>query len=288
MFGLQEGLRIMTERIDSHHHLWQFNAAEFDWIDDRMKVLQRDYLSADLEKVLHAENIDGAVAVQARQSIDETEWLLAMAARCECIRGVVGWAPLADSELERALDALASNPILKGFRHVIQAEPDENYILREDFNRGISALTKAGLVFDILILERQLPQAIEFVSRHPRQRFVLDHIGKPAIADHRYEPWRTNIARLAERENVSCKVSGMVTEASWQSWSEDDLRPYWDSVLEAFTPQRLMFGSDWPVCLVASSYSRWLEVVHKWVRRLSAPEQERILGATATEVYQLG
>ena len=288
MFGLQESLRIMTERIDSHHHLWQFNAAEFDWIDDRMKVLQRDYLPADLGKVLNAENIDGAVAVQARQSVDETEWLLAAAAGCGCIRGVVGWAPLANSEFERALDALASNRILKGLRHVIQAEPDENYILREDFNRGISALTKAGLVFDILILERQLPQAIEFVSRHPRQRFVLDHIGKPAIAVHRLEPWRTNIARLAERENVSCKVSGMVTEASWRSWREDDLRPYWDCVLEAFTPRRLMFGSDWPVCLVASSYSRWVEVVRGWVRRLSAPEQERVLGATAIEVYQLG
>ena len=287
MFGLPEDRRTMTERIDSHHHLWRYNDAEFDWIDDRMKCLQRDFLPSDLEALLTPQSIDGTVVVQARQSLEETNWLLRVAAECATIRGVVGWAPVSGTSFEKELERLASNLALKGLRHVIQAEPDENYILREDFNRGISVLTKIGLVFDILILERHLPQAIDFVDRHPNQLFVLDHIGKPAIMEKTYDPWQSNIARLAERENVYCKVSGMVTEASWATWKEDDLTPYWDCVLHAFTPGRLMFGSDWPVCLVASSYEKWFEVARGWIRHLSATEQERILGGTAIEVYGL-
>ena len=277
----------MTERIDSHHHLWRYNAAEYDWINDRMRCLQRDFLPSDLEELLRARSIDGSVVVQARQSLEETNWLLAAAADSGTIRGVVGWAPVASASFEEELEQLKSNRILKGLRHVIQAEPDENYILREDFNRGIAALSSTGLVFDVLILERHLPQAIEFVDRHPNQQFVLDHLGKPAIAAKTHEPWRSNIARLAERENVYCKVSGMVTEASWANWKEDDLAPYWDWVLHAFTPRRLMFGSDWPVCLLASSYEKWFEVVRGWIRHLSAAEQERILGGTAIEAYGL-
>jgi L-fuconolactonase len=277
----------MTERIDSHHHLWRYNAVEFDWIDDSMSCLRRDYLPRDLEDVLQADGIDGSIVVQARQSLEETNWLLAAAAGCAAIRGVVGWAPVASASFERELEEIVSNRALKGLRHVIQAEPDKNYILREDFNRGISALANTGLVFDLLIFECQLPQTIEFVDRHPNQRFVLDHIGKPAVALGKLEPWRTNLIELAKRENVSCKVSGMVTEVSWKSWTEDDLRPYWDCVLDAFTPRRLMFGSDWPVCVVASSYSIWFQWVLGWSGQLSASEQKRIMGATATEVYSL-
>jgi L-fuconolactonase len=277
----------MIERIDSHQHLWRYNAAEYGWIDDRMLSLRRDFLLPDLEAVTSGARIRGTVAVQARQALEETEWLLGVAASSKCIRGVVGWAPIASEDFDRHLEKLGSYPALKGLRHIIQAEQDENYILRNDFNRGIAALGKAGLVFDILILERHLPQTIEFVDRHSNVKFILNHVAKPDILNRRSEPWRTNITKLAERDNVYCKVSGMVTEASWSSWREVDLQPYWEAVLSAFSPRRLLFGSDWPVCLLASSYQRWFEVVCGWIHQLTTQEQERILGGTAAEVYGL-
>jgi L-fuconolactonase len=275
------------ERIDAHHHLWKYNAGEYAWIDDSMRVLQRDFLPADLEDILQSAGVAGAIAVQARQSLEETNWLLSLAAESSVIRGILGWAPIASREFEAQLASLLTHTRLKGLRHLIQAEPDDNYILRDDFNRGISAMLPSGLVFDILILEKHLPQAIAFVDRHPNQVFVLDHIAKPAISRKEMEPWRSNILKLAERSNVYCKVSGMATEANWNSWSEADLRPFWDTVLAAFGPQRLLFGSDWPVCLVASSYIRWFTIVDRWASELSADEQECVLGATASEVYRL-
>lgn len=275
------------ERIDAHNHLWKYNAGEYAWIDDSMRVLQRDFLPADLEDILQSAGVAGAIAVQARQSLEETNWLLSLAAESSVIRGILGWAPIASREFEAQLASLLTHTRLKGLRHLIQAEPDDNYILRDDFNRGISAMLPSGLVFDILILEKHLPQAIAFVDRHPNQVFVLDHIAKPAISRKEMEPWRSNILKLAERSNVYCKVSGMATEANWNCWSEADLRPFWDTVLAAFGPQRLLFGSDWPVCLVASSYIRWFTIVDRWASELSADEQEYVLGATASEVYRL-
>jgi L-fuconolactonase len=277
----------MIERIDSHQHLWRYNAAEYEWIDDRMLTLRRDFLLPDLDAAASSAGISGTVVVQARQTLEETEWLLSLAAHSKCIRGVVGWAPIAGEDFERHLETLGSYPALKGLRHVIQAEHDDNYILGDDFNRGITALGRAGLVFDLLILERHLPRTIEFVDRHPNLKFILNHVAKPDIANQRIDTWRTNIAKLAERDNVYCKVSGMVTEASWSGWTEADLLPYWEAVLGAFTPRRLMFGSDWPVCLVASEYRRWFEVVCGWVQQLTKQEEDRILGGTAAGVYGL-
>jgi L-fuconolactonase len=272
--------------IDAHHHLWHYSAAEYDWIDDRMTALQRDFLLADLVVELGKAGIDGAVTVQARQTLEETKWLLELAQSCDVIHGVVGWAPLAAPDFEDSVAALATNPKLVGLRHVVQAEP-KGFLDDPGFNRGIRALQKIGLVYDLLIVESQLEEAIRFVDRHPHQTFVLDHIAKPRIAAAVIEPWRTHIQELSRRSNVSCKLSGMVTEDSWSSWSLESLRPFFDVVVEAFGPDRLMAGSDWPVCLVATSYPRWWQVLHDYFADFSDKERAAIFGATATRIYNL-
>ena len=278
----------MAERIDAHHHLWQFNEEEYGWLrESGMAALERDFLVADLEREMAAAGMDGAVAVQARQTMEETRWLLGLAKESKAIRGVVGWAPIAAPEFPAVLEELRADGDLKGLRHVIQGEPDENYILREDLNAGIRRLRGSSLVYDILIFERHLPQTIRFVDAHPEQCFVLDHVGKPRILADVLEPWATNIRELARRENVWCKVSGMVTEADWKTWSAETLRPYLDVVTEAFGPQRLMAGSDWPVCLAATGYKQWFEVLEQYVAKFSFTERDAILGGTAKRVYGL-
>jgi L-fuconolactonase len=276
-----------TIRIDSHHHLWRYDPQEYGWIDDNMKVIRHDFLPPHIEQEIQAAGIDGVVTVQAHQSVAETEWLLDLASQNAFMQGVVGWAPLTDLEVREVLGMLATNPKLKAVRHVIQGEPDANYVLREDFSRGIRALPEFGLVYDILIFERQLPQTIRFVDQHPNQVFVLDHIAKPRIGDRVTSPWAENMHELAKRPNVYCKLSGMVTEADYHGWTERDLQPYFDVALEAFGPRRLMFGSDWPVCLVAVSYQRWFNIVSGIVERFSEDERDRIFGGTAAEAYKL-
>lgn len=273
--------------IDSHHHFWSYDAAEYGWIDDSMKRLRRDFLPADLEQEIQAAGIDGVVSVQARQTLEETEWLLSFCESNKFIRGVVGWVPLSDSGVRHPLEKLASQPQLKAVRHVVQDEPDDEFLLREDFNQGVSLLHGFGLVYDILIFERHLPVAIQFVDRHPDQVFVLDHIAKPQIGKLLLEPWRENIRELAKRPNVYCKVSGMVTEADYHRWTPAQLLTYWETVLEAFGPKRLMFGSDWPVCLVACEYIRWFEIVTQLASKLSDPEQAALFGGTAIAAYSL-
>jgi L-fuconolactonase len=274
-------------KIDSHHHFWSYSAAEYPWIGDSMTALRRDFLPGHLKAEIAAAGIDGVVSVQARQSVRETEWLLSLADAEPFIKGVVGWVPLARTDVRSTLAKLAANPKLRGVRHVVQDEPDDRFILGADFNRGVSALREFGLVYDILIFERQLAPAIEFVDRHPRQVFVLDHIAKPRIKAGALDPWRANIGELARRENVFCKISGMVTEADWRTWSEERLRPYFDVALEAFGPKRLMFGTDWPVCLVAASYSRWTEGVTHFSSSLSADEKQSLFGEAAITAYGL-
>lgn len=277
----------MAERIDAHHHLWRYSKEEYAWINGGMAALARDFLTADLEKDVAACGIQGTVAVQARQTLEETNWLLDLAGKSNLIRGVVGWAPIASPEFPAVLEKMQPFGKLKGLRHVIQDEPDDRFILRPDFNAGIAMLRQYSMVYDILIFERQLPAAIAFADRHPNQIFVLDHIAKPRIRDHQLEPWRSNISEIARRENVYCKVSGMVTQADWSNWSEADLRPYFDIVLEAFGPKRLMAGSDWPVCTLAASYQRWNSTLRELLRLLSAAEQEMISGDVASSVYDL-
>jgi L-fuconolactonase len=277
----------MGERIDAHHHLWRYSKEEYPWINAGMAALARDFLPADLEKETAACGILGTIAVQARQSLEETKWLLDLSAESNLIRGVVGWAPIASAEFPAILERLQPFGKLKGLRHVIQDEPDEEFILGADFNAGVAKLRNYSLVYDILIFERHLPAAIRFVDRHPHQAFVLDHIAKPRIREQELEPWKTNIRELARRENVYCKVSGMITEADWANWSENDLLPYVDTVLQAFGPKRLMAGSDWPVCTLAGSYQQWNSALRELLWPLSADEQEMILGGVASMVYGL-
>jgi L-fuconolactonase len=277
----------VAERIDAHHHLWWYSAEEYAWLDEPMKELRRDFLPVDLMREIAAAGIDGTVAVQARQTMDETRWLLRQADECDAIRGVVGWAPIAGEDFPEVMEEFEDRPKLKGLRHVIQGEKDENYILREDFNSGIRAMLGSGLVYDILIYERHLPQAIEFVDEHPQQVFVLDHMAKPMIAAGVMEPWAQRMRELGERENVWCKVSGMVTEAEWTGWNAETLRPYLDTVVESFGVERLMVGSDWPVCLVASEYGRWFEVLRDYFAGFSDAERHAVFGTTAINVYGL-
>jgi L-fuconolactonase len=277
----------MTDRIDAHHHLWHYNKQEHDWIGAGMETIARDFTASDLQAELAPCEISGSIVVQACQTLRETEWLLDLAADSPLIRGVVAWAPIADRNFPKVLEALKTHKKLKGLRHVIQAEPDDEFILRSDFNAGIGALAGSGLIYDILIYERHLPAAMKFVDRHPGQIFVLDHLAKPRIKEQLLEPWRTNLFELAKRENVYCKLSGMVTEASRDNWSAADLRPYIDAALEVFGPSRLMFGSDWPVCLLACSYQRWMETVTGFLRELSLAEQDLVFGGVACKVYSL-
>jgi L-fuconolactonase len=274
-------------KIDSHHHFWTYDPVEYGWIDDAMRAIRRDFLPEHLRAEIAAAGVDGVVSVQARQSLIETQWLLYLAVHNDFIKGVVGWVELASPKAGAQLENAAANPKLKAVRHVVQAEPDDNFILRDDFNRGVRELKRFDLVYDILIFERHLPQTIRFVDSHPNQTFVLDHLAKPRIKDGLFEPWNKNIRELAERPNVYCKASGMVTEADYTRWTEAQLQRYFDVVLEAFGPERMMFGSDWPVCLVACGYARWHELVSGWISKLSADEQARILGGTAMEVYRL-
>lgn len=274
--------------IDAHHHLWNYDPVEYAWIGDQMSVLRRDFTPADLHVEMSAAGVTGAIAVQARQSIEETEWLLDLASRNTFLLGVVGWVHLCDAEnLRRQLDRFAGHTKLKGVRHVLQDEPDDNFMLRRDFLRGIAALAGTGLVYDILIYERHLPQTLRFVDQFPNQVFVLDHLAKPRIREHVLQPWADNLRELARRANVFCKLSGMATEADWNHWSEPDLRPYFETALHAFGPSRLMFGSDWPVLEVAGSYGGWASMVHGWVERLTRSEQEAILSGTARRAYRL-
>jgi L-fuconolactonase len=274
--------------IDAHHHLWKYSAAEYGWIGPQMPALRKDFLPEDLEKVMHHFGIEGTVAVQARQSLEETEWLLELAGRHEIIRGVVGWVPLTEgANVRRRLERFAGNRKLRGVRHVIQDEADPRYILRDDFNAGVAALPELGLRYDILVFERHLPAAIQFVDRHPKQTFILDHVAKPRIRERILSPWDRNLREIAKRPNVYCKLSGMVTEADHRRWKPADLKPYIDVALSAFGPKRLMYGSDWPVMLLAAEYVQWHDLVRQAIERLSASEQERILGGTAIEAYGL-
>ena len=273
-------------RVDAHQHFWQYTSQEFGWINDPMAAIRQDFLPADLLPLLDEAGIAATVAVQARQSLAETKWLLELADAQPRIAGVVGWVPLVDPNVEHILETLCKNPKLKGVRHVLQGEPDE-YMARDDFNSGIAMLRRHSLTYDVLILERQLPAAIRFVDKHPEQPMVLDHIAKPLIAAHELEPWRTRIREIAQRPHVFCKLSGMVTEADFRNWTIEQLEPYVETVLDAFGPERLLFGSDWPVCTVASTYDRWISVVKQWIAGLSANEQEMILGGNAQQFYGL-
>jgi len=276
-----------NEFIDAHHHLWKYSQEQYPWMLAGMEGIRRDFLIPELQSATQEAGINGTVAVQARQTIEETKWLLDLARTNRLIRGVVGWVPLIGADAAAQLEALAADANLKGVRHVLHDESDDFYMLRDDFNRGVSRLKEFDLRYDVLIFERHLSQTIQFVDRHPNQLFVVDHMAKPRIKNQVRSPWQELIKQLGERENVYCKLSGMATEADWSHWIESDLRPYFDVALAAFGPKRLMFGSDWPVVLVACGYKRWVDTVRSWISELSTAEQLSIMSGTAKLVYSL-
>lgn len=253
-----------------------------------MEVLRRDFRTEDLRPLAKTAGVTGLVAVQACQSIEETSLLLEGADEHEEILGVVGWVPLAAPDAGAAIERFAGRQKLRGVRHVLQDEPDDEYMLREDFNEGISRLRTFGLAYDLLILERHLPATLTFVDRHPQQVFVLDHMAKPRIREGLLSPWKELMTALAARPNVWCKVSGLVTEADWTRWTEADLRPYFDVALSTFGPRRLMFGSDWPVLTLGCAYGRWVETFRSLCAALSADERAWIEERTARQAYGLG
>jgi L-fucono-1,5-lactonase len=274
-------------RIDSHQHFWRYRPETHGWIDGSMAILKRDFLPPDLEPLLRSQGFDGCIAVQAAESLDDTRFLLALTEHSPFIRGVVGWVDLLSPELPRQLEEFARHPRFKGVRHVAQSEPDDAFLAREDVVRGIAALEPFGLAYDILIYARQLPAAIELVRRLPRQRFVLDHIAKPEIKAGRLSPWKEHIHDLSVSPNVLCKVSGMVTEAAWSGWTASDFRPYLDVVFEAFGADRLMFGSDWPVCTLAADYATVAGMVLDALAGRPAAEREAVLGGNAARFYRI-
>ncbi|HET9801662.1 MAG TPA: amidohydrolase family protein [Candidatus Acidoferrum sp.] len=271
--------------IDAHQHFWNYDPHRHAWINDAMSVLKRNFLPADLDTILDSNNVDGTIAVQADTSTNETEFLMNVARSSEKVLGVVGWIDLTASDIEAQLQAYVGRPKLCGFRHIVQDEPDDRYLLRDDVVRGIRAVGTRGFTYDILIYPRQLLAAIELVARCPNQTFILDHCAKPFIKSRQFEPWAAQIRELAKSPRVFCKLSGLVTETDWRSWRPADFRPYLDLVVEAFGPSRLMFGSDWPVCLLAGEYHQVKELIAEYSQQFSDQERRMIFGGTAAKSY---
>ncbi|MEM9588418.1 MAG: amidohydrolase family protein [Planctomycetota bacterium] len=274
--------------IDSHHHLWRYSPEQYGWIDDSMSVLKQDFWSQQLREVAAESGVAGFVAVQARQSLHETDTLLSLATQEPLIHGVVGWLPLADTEIELLVDRYGDDPALKGVRHVVQDEDAETFLRGDAFNRGIDAIGQTDWVYDVLVFGSQLAATIEFVDRHPSQPMVLDHIAKPTIrADQFDSQWEADFRELAKRPNLSCKFSGVVTEVRDPEWSVATIQRYWDVAIDAYGADRLMFGSDWPVCLLKTSHRHWTDTVRKLAESLTADEQQRLFCQNARRVYHL-
>jgi L-fuconolactonase len=273
-------------RIDSHQHFWKYNSEDYPWITDAYAVIKRDFLPEHLSSLLKAANLNGCIAVQAMQQLSETDFLLQLAENSPSIVGVVGWVPFCDVNVEEHIMHYAENSKMVGFRHIIQDEADDQFMLRYDFNNGIRLLSRYALCYDLLIFERHLPQSIAFVDKHPELSIIVDHIGKPRIRKNDFDhSWAKHIRLLAERDHVCCKLSGLVTEVRDAEWDSELLQPYFDTVLDAFGANRVLFGSDWPVCLLRSEYDQWLQVVSSMIAPLTATEQAAIMGENAARIY---
>ncbi len=271
-------------RLDAHQHFWAYDAAQYPWIPTG-SPLHRSWLPDDLAPLQKPLGFDGSIAVQARQKVEESDWLLGLADKHASVKGVVGWVDLRSDRVEADLARLAKHPKFVGVRHVVQEEPDDHFMLGKDFQRGISKLHAHGLTYDILIYPKQLEAATHLAETFPQQPFVLDHIAKPRIKDGTIEPWKSQLRRLARLPNVYCKVSGMITEADHYHWKPEQFRPYLDTVFEAFGPSRLMVGSDWPVCLFAGSYGQALMLVDDYAKHLSAAERAGLFGLNCQQFY---
>jgi len=273
--------------IDSHQHFWRYDSRRDAWITEEMSVLKRDFLPEDLIPQLRANRVEGSIAVQASQSESETTFLLDLAEQFDAIKGVVGWVDLCDPDLPKRLEHFSHFEKLRGFRHIVQSEPDDRFMLREDVLTGIRHLGEFEFTYDILIYPHQLPAAIELAERLPHQPFVLDHLAKPLIRSGVISPWADQIRLLAANPNVYCKVSGLITEADWRQWRETDFKPYLDVVFDAFGPERLMFGSDWPVCLLAADYGEVRQLLAKYLDDFPVEQRDKIFGGNAERFYRL-
>lgn len=274
-------------RVDTHVHFWHYDKVRDAWITDDMKTLQQDYLPPHFSPTMRRNGIDACVAVQASQSELETHFLAELAHTHDFIRGVVGWIDLRNENIEERLQYFSQYPIIKGWRHVVQSEPDD-FLLGKDFQRGVRALQPFGYTYDILIFHHQLRPALEFVSQFPDQSFVIDHCAKPDIRHKKIDEWKNLMQEMAQHPNVCCKVSGLFTEADWKNWSAADFYPYLDVVFESFGTDRILFGSDWPVILVAGQYIQWKSLLEKYMENMEEEEKEKIFGGNAVRFYGLG
>jgi L-fuconolactonase len=273
-------------RIDAHQHFWQYNSQSQVWIDESMVTIQRHFTPEQLKPILDQNNIQGCIAVQVDQTPAETQFLLDLAGQHDFIKGVLGWVDLQSANLEMQLENYAQQPNLKGFRHILQAETPE-FMLQKSFVNGIKTIGKYNYTYDILIYPEHLPAALELVKQCSTQKFVIDHLAKPAIKAGKIKDWEVEIRKIAELENVCCKLSGLVTEANWQTWTLNDLKPYLDVAFDSFGPDRLLFGSDWPVCLLAGKYQEVLQAIECYIERLSTTEKVKIMGLNAVDFYNL-
>ncbi len=273
--------------IDAHQHFWYYEPVTHEWIDDKMAVIRRNFLPQDLQKIYVQHDVVGCVAVQADQTLRETDFLIQLGEEFDFIKGIVGWVDLRAANIDEVLSAYSQNDKVKGFRHIVQGETDHNFLLRPNFLHGISLLEKFSFTYDLLVFPHQLGATLEFVKRFPNQKFVIDHLAKPYIKDGFYDGWAALMNAIAKHENVYCKLSGMITEADYQHWTSDQIQPYMELVLNAFGPNRLMFGSDWPVCLVAGDYLQVKKLVEDFITSLSTTEQSDIMGKNANHFYNL-
>ena len=274
-------------RIDSHQHFWNYDPEKFDWITEEMSLIKKDFLPPDLKPVLQQNNFDGCVTIQVQQSEEENDYLLSTTKDHDFIKGIVGWTDLQSKNIEERLTYLKSFKKLKGFRHILQGETKRDLMLSPQFKNGISFLNKYDFSYDILIFPDQLVFARELVKEFPDQRFVIDHLAKPYIKDGKIEEWENDMKAVSSFENVYCKISGMVTEADWKNWKPGDFSPYLDVVVKSFGTNRIMYGSDWPVCLVAASYQQQLNIVTEYFSSFSKSEQEAVFGGNAIKFYNL-
>lgn len=273
--------------IDTHQHFWNYDPQKHEWIDDKMKRIRKDFLPEDLEPILQENGMDGCIAVQADQTEAENDFLLQLSDKNDFIKGITGWLDFCSNKIEERLEYYSGFEKLKGFRHVVQGEPDPNFLLRKKFCNGISKLQKHNFIYEILVFPHQLGAVLEFVRRFPNQKFVIDHMAKPYIKDGYMDGWKTMIKEIAKSDNVYCKLSGMITEADYDNWNYEQLEPYIEVVLNSFGAKRLMFGSDWPVCLVAGEYNEVKSIAEKAVFKFSDSEKEAFWGVNAIKFYNL-
>ena len=273
--------------IDSHQHFWKYKPSKHKWIDDSMSLIRKDFMPSDLKKVYNKNKIDGCIAIQAEQTLEETNFLLDLSKENTFIKGIVGWVDLRASNIDNTLEHYSNYKKIKGFRHIVQNEEDHNFLLRPEFLRGISYLEKYNYVYDILIFPHQLETTLEFVKKFPNHKFIIDHIAKPYIKDGLYDEWARLMLEISKYENVFCKISGMITEADYNLWTPEQITPYMDLILTSFGSKRILFGSDWPVCLVAGSYKKVKELVTNFISKLSENEKTNIMGKNAINLYNI-